>query len=217
MNLDEVIHDPKVKKAAVTFAAGYAKQMMEGQYTRLFQSGLGKSLMGLSRPSKLAVEAALNLITAYLATREGRIANTPVKEFLWEIAKDAPSELSRRLLNGEVPASERGGMVVNVAVSDRQMVLEGLLRMEVQELEAFLGWLEHTSPGEREEMARSIAYLSEQQQRKLMSLPPEKARSLLALSQRTEPVSPRETSATVKADIAARVARLRAARTGKSR
>ncbi len=218
MNLDKIVRDPKLKKAAVSFAAGYAKRMMEGQYNRLFQTGLANSLIGLNRPSKLAIEAALNSVVAYLATREGGTANTPVKEFLWEVAKDAPSELSKRLLNGENLVSERSGMVdVNGTASDQQTVLEGLLRMNVQELEVFLGWLEHTSSEERAEMARAIANLGEEQQRKIMTLPPEKARSLLALSQQPEPTSPHETPAAAKADIAARVARLRATRARNSR
>ena len=64
MNVDDMLKSPALKKAAVTFATGYARRMMEGQYTRLMNTELGKQASRLSKPSKYAVEAVLNGIVA---------------------------------------------------------------------------------------------------------------------------------------------------------
>lgn len=82
MNVDDISKSPALKKAAVNFAAGYARRMMEGQYTRLMNTELGRQASRLSTPSKYAVEAVLKGIAAWVSTKEDKIANTPIKEFL---------------------------------------------------------------------------------------------------------------------------------------
>lgn len=169
---------PELKKAAVTFATGYAKRLLERQYTRLMQTEIGKWALQLSQPSKYAVEAVLNGIVAYLSTKEGAIANTPVKEFVWEIAKDAPSEISKRLLNGDHPPSASPVINVESSAEEKQTVLDGLLRMDADSLIAFLSWLEKASPEDRRQMAETMSTLAEEEQKKLLALTPEQARSL---------------------------------------
>ncbi len=168
-NIKELLKNPPLQNAAVTFAAGYAKRVLEGQYTRLMETELGKRATQLSRPSKYAVEAVLNGIVAYLATKEGTIANTPVKEFLWELAKDAPSEISKRLLNGDHAAASD----IEGSAEDARTVLDGLLRMEAKDLGTFMSWLEKASPEERHKMAETMSRLTEEEQTKLLALTPE--------------------------------------------
>ncbi len=183
MNTDDMLNSPALKKAAVTFATGYARRMMEGQYTRLMETELGKRAAQLTRPSKYAVEVVLNGIVAYLSTKESTLANTPVKEFLWEIAKDAPSEISKRLLNGDHKfASTAATPDVETGDGDSRTVLDGLLRMDADDLGTFLSWLEKATPEERSQMAESMAKLTEDEQRKLMTLQSEQGRTLLATS-----------------------------------
>ncbi len=185
MNADDMLKSPALKKAAVTFATGYARRMMEGQYTRLMQTELGNRAAHLSRPSKYAVEVLLNGIVAYLSTKEGTIANTPVKEFLWEIAKDAPSEISKRLLNGEhKTATNAATNDVEPGNDDSRTVLDGLLRMDADDLGTFLSWLEKATPDERSQMAEAMAKLTEDEQRKLMTLQDEQVRTLLTTPSR---------------------------------
>jgi hypothetical protein len=180
MSLSDLLKTPSLQKAATTFAAGYARRMLEGQYTRLFETDLGKRATKLSRPSKYAVEAVLNGIVAYLSTKEDTLANTPVKAFLWEVAKDAPSEISKRLLNGDhkTPASPLHGF--ETSDPDKQTVLDGLLRMDASNLGTFLSWLEKASPEDRRQMAETMSRLTEEEQKKLLALTPEQARVLFA-------------------------------------
>lgn len=120
MNSDPVFDNKALAKAAATFAGGYAKRMMESRYNRLMESELGKRLSRLSSPSKYAVEAVLNGIVAYLATKESSLANTPIKQFLWEVAKDAPSEISKQLLNGEhMPGT--GAATIDIEAGNDEM------------------------------------------------------------------------------------------------
>lgn len=191
-------NSPELKKAAVTFATGYAKRMMEGQYTRLMQTAAGKRAAELSRPSKYAVEVVLNGIVAYLSTKEGAIANTPIKEFLWEIAKDAPSEISKRLLNGDQPRAADHAIDVEASVEDKQTVLDGLLHMEADNLSAFLSWLEKTSPEDRRQMAETMAKLTEDEQRKLLALTPEQARSLFLSASPPQQAKPPKREGAIK-------------------
>lgn len=178
MNIKELLKNPPLQKAAVTFAAGYAKRVLEGQYSRLMETQLGKRAAQLNRPSKYAVEAVLNGIVAYLATKEGTLANTPVKEFLWELAKDAPSEISKRLLNG----AHAEPIDVEVSGEDARTVLDGLLRMDANDLSTFMSWLEKASPEERHKMAEKMSKLTEDEQKKLLALTPEHARELFTSS-----------------------------------
>ena len=178
MNIKELLKNPPLQKAAVTFAAGYAKRVMEGQYSRLMETELGKRAAQLNRPSKYAVEAVLNGIVAYLATKESTLANTPVKEFLWELAKDAPSEISKRLLNGDHAAAN----AIEVSGEDARTVLDGLLQMDANDLGTFMSWLEKASPEERHKMAETMSKLTEEEQKKLLSLTPEQARMVWASS-----------------------------------
>lgn len=187
MNANAIFKSPALKKAGATFLAGYAKRMMEGHYTRLMETEVGRRATQMSRPSKYAVEAVLNGIAAYLSTKEGTIANTPVKEFLWEVAKDAPSEISKRLLNGD-HATSAG--VIDTSTEDRQTVLDGLLRLDANDLGTFLSWLENASPEERHQMAEAMSKLTEEEQKKLLVLTPDQARNLFASS--FEPTAPKQ-------------------------
>lgn len=185
--------DDKTKKAVVTFAVGYAKRMMEGQYTRMTNTKFGQQASRLNRPSKYAVEAVLNGIVAWASTKENKFANTPVREFLWELAKDAPSEISKRLLNGD-HAETNNGETVNG--EDARTVLDGLLRMDANDLNTFTSWLEKASPEERHQMAETMSKLTEDEQKKLLALSPEQARTLFASkSVPKEPAAPKSESA----------------------
>ena len=186
MNIDDTLKNPDLKKAAVTFAVGYAKRMMEGQYTRLMTTELGKQAARLNRPSKYAVEAILNGIVAWASTKETKFANTPVKEFLWELAKDTPSEISKRLLNGD----HSEPIDVEVSGEDARTVLDGLLRMDANDLSTFMSWLEKASPEERHKMAEKMSKLTEDEQKKLLALTPEQARVLFASSSDSDQPEP---------------------------
>jgi hypothetical protein len=148
------------------------------------QSKVGRQLGELNRPSKLAVEAVLNGLVAYLATKEGSFANTPIRAFLWEVAKDTPSEISKRLLNGKHTAMANP-MTIEAVASDKDQwnVLDGLLRMDASNLAIFLSWLEKATPDERRQMAEAMSKLTEEEQAKMLALTPKQAQAALAKSQ----------------------------------
>ena len=176
MDVDGILNSPALRKAAVTFAAGYARRIMEGQYTRLMDEDLVGPASDLSRTSKYAVEAVLNGIVAWLSTKEDTIANTPLKEFLWETIKDAPSEISKRLLNKDGPAAINGER----GEKDKRAVLDGLLQMDADDLSAFLSWIEQAAPEERRHMAQIMSKLTEEECGKLRALTPEQLETLFS-------------------------------------
>ncbi len=196
MNLQDILANPKLHKAASTFAVGYAKRMMEGNYDRLMDTEVGQKAASLSRPKKLAIEVALNGLAAYLSTKESQFADAPIKSFLWELAKDAPSELSKRLLNGDHAKSsdaKQSGPIDVEVVREEATVMEGLLKMPAEDLAAFLTWLQGATPEERHWMAEAMAGLSEEQQAKLSKLTPEQAKLLLkTMRPKSEPTPPPE-------------------------
>lgn len=195
MNIQEILANPKLHKAATTVAVEYAKRMLEGQYTRLAETAIGQQAKALSRPKKLAIEAALNALAGYLSTKEEKYAGTPLKSFFWDLAMDAPSEISKRLLNGDHPeaaAAKPAGVIdVEVIKAEEATVLEGLLKMPPEDLTAFLAWLQTATPEERHGMAEAMAGLSEAEQAKFAKLSPEQARLLLAsMTPKPEPALP---------------------------
>ena len=146
----------------------------------------------LSRPKKLAIEAALNALAGYLSTKEGKLAETPLKSFFWDLAMDAPSEISKRLLNGEHPeggtTKSESTIDVETIKPEEATVLEGLLKMPPEDLTAFLTWLRSATPEERQTMVEVMAGLSEEEQAKLAKLSPEQAKLLLGtLTPKAEP------------------------------
>lgn len=183
MDPDDLLGNPKLQKAASTFAAGYAKRMLEGRYSQLTETKAGQRLVNLSRPNKLIIEAALNGLVSYLSTKESSLANSPVKEFLWEIAKDAPSEISKRLLNGDhkrtKSADASSATDVETGESEQRGVMEGLLKIKPDDLGAFLIWLESASIEERRFMAEAMSQLTEEQQSKMVGLSSEREKTFL--------------------------------------
>ena len=110
---------------------------------------------------------------------------------------DAPSEISKRLLNGDHArgqASRQPSVIdVDVTAEEQATVLEGLLKMPPTELAAFLTWLQGATDEERRGMAEAMAKLSADEQVKLASLTPEQAKLLLtSLPPEQKPTPPPE-------------------------
>ena len=108
------------------------------------------------------------------------------------MVKDAPSEISKRLLNGDHAET----IDVEVSGEDARPVLDGLLRMDAKDLSAFMSWLEKASPEERHKMAETMSRLTEDEQKKLLALSPEQARALFASTSDTQqPAAPKSEGA----------------------
>lgn len=185
MNLNHFLEHPDLHQAAITFASGYAKRMMEGQYDRVMDTKVGQKLSDIARPRKYAIEVALNGIFAYLATKKKNFVKNPVQELIWEVGMNAPSEISKRLLNGyhgKPDSSKLPVAVTNVETSatEEQSAMQGLLQMNPQDLATFLTWLQTATPEERNWMAESMSRLTADEQAKLAALTPDQAKTLFA-------------------------------------
>lgn len=186
MNFQDFFTKPNLEKFSVTVASLYAKRMLEVQYDRFGNTELFQRAKSLSRPQKLVIEGAMYLLVGYLSTKESRFADTPLKSFLWEVAKDGPSEIAKRLLNGThngagTRHSGAGVIDVEAAHVEEMTVMEGLLRMPPADLETFLVWLQSASPEERRWMAEVMARLTEEQQATLAKLSPDQAKLVLEM------------------------------------
>lgn len=170
MNLTRLLSDPDLRKAMVIFASGYSKRMAAPYYAKLLETDLGRQAMRLNWASKLTIEAVLNGVVAYVATKENAVVTSPFREFLWEMLKDAPSELSRQLLADTVVEPGR--------VDTRRSELKETPR-ETGEIPAkggdeFITWLDGTTKGEREEMLRVLMTFDPKETRETTIGPPPK-------------------------------------------
>lgn len=174
--MDGTLENPNLKKVAAIFAVGYAKRMMEQHLDRLMGTGFGRQAIRWNTSSKYAAEAALNAMVAWASTRERDFANTPIKLFLWELAKDAPSEISKRLLN----RPQSGANSAEIDKEDEKAAFESLLLMDEDDLAMLTSWLQQASPEERKKLAEQMSILTREQQKKLLSMTPEQVRVLFA-------------------------------------
>jgi hypothetical protein len=87
MTLTQMLQDEQLSDGLAVFGSLYAKQMMEAQYDRFMTTWAGQRLDGLSRPAKLGIEAALNLLAAYASTKlvslTGCVLLMPVAASSW--------------------------------------------------------------------------------------------------------------------------------------
>ncbi len=170
--------DDKVLNGFALFASGYSKRMMQGRYGSFMGSDMGKKLLGLSRPSKLGLEAAMNGIMAFLGTREREIGSTPFRKYLFEVIKDAPSEISKRLLNHTPTVNTDHELVA----SSQKAVAESLLELDDATLTAFLTWATNSTTQERAAAMSLLGSLDGAQVAKFTSLSLEQRASFLQLA-----------------------------------
>jgi len=155
MNPLDFVQQPRFQKGLATLAAGLAKQRLETQYNRLGETEAVKRIQNLSRPTKLAIELALNLISASLNAYEDKLPGGVLSEFVMQLAQDAPAEISKRILNGDtVFASvqrEPGASPAGVA-----KILQSMAEMDSESLEALLSAARSSTIEERRNLAQAL-------------------------------------------------------------
>lgn len=119
------------------FASGYAKRLLESQYDSVAMTELGQRLHSLDSRLKYGIEAALYAVMAYAYQRLPK--ETPIQILLKEIAMDIPSELSKRIINGDAPGGRRG---VDCASSP-------LSKLDNESLRSLTSWLSQMTQEER--------------------------------------------------------------------
>mgnify|MGYP001564021362 CR=1 FL=1 len=129
--------DQSTLNALGVFASGYAKRFLESQYDSLAKTDLGQRLHGLDSRLKYGIEAALYAAMAYAYQRLPM--ETPIQVFLKELAMDFPSELSKRMINGDIP---EGGAVGDCASAP-------LSELDNESLLSLARWLSQMTQEER--------------------------------------------------------------------
>lgn len=155
MNPLDLVQEPRFQKGLAAFAAGYAKRMLEGQYNRFGETQTGKRLQGLNLSTKLGIEVALNLAAASLNAYEDKLPGHVWKEFLMQLAEDAPSEISKRILNGDsetASAVREAGESPEVAAA----VLRSMAEMDPTSLESLLSAAKIGTSADRQALAQSL-------------------------------------------------------------
>jgi hypothetical protein len=164
MKLDKLIQDEKLRRGAAVFASSYAKRMLEDRYDRLMETRAGKELKKLNRPTKLGIEAAVNLLAGYLATKEVTQSDPIWKQVAYEILSDAPSEFSKRLLNGQPHAQSNISLQDPAVHEESETALEALRQLKPDTLEHMLAWLRSSGEADRQQFADYLASLVQGEQ-----------------------------------------------------
>jgi hypothetical protein len=205
----QILQDPRFRDGLAVFGSSYTKRMLEGQYDKLISSAVGQRLYNLGRPTKLGIEAALNLLAAYISTNETALTDTAWKKFAYQVVMDAPSEIAKRLLNGPGAQSTRASEASDASISgEQQLAWETLRQLEPQTLEDLLTWLRGASDADRRQLADYLSRLVENQGPK-SSVDSENASNAGALpTPSSVPREPRARRASLVSDLGKGMARL---------
>jgi hypothetical protein len=150
MKLTELLKDERMQNGLAVFGSLYAKRMLEGRYDQVMNTAAGQKLKSLDRPTKLGIEAALNFLAAYASTKETTLINQPWKKFVFEVVRDAPAELNKRLLNGKEHAPAP-------VATEEQIALESLGRLDSDSQQKLMDWLRSAGDKERQQMAEHLS------------------------------------------------------------
>ena len=167
--------DKKLLNGLAIFASGYVKRWMEGNYDALMRTAAARRLMECGKPNRYGIEAALNALFAYADQNWSH--DTPLRRLLREVALDAPSEISKRLVNGfrdEVLSGVRENPPEHTKSFE-----QALLQLDDATLGALLSWLARTTPTDRARLRSLVGTLSDEELGKLARLSPADLEALM--------------------------------------
>lgn len=158
--------DEKLLNGLATFASSYVKRWMEANYDALTRTAPARKLMECGKPTRYGIEAALYALLAYADQRWA--GDTPMTKFVREVVMDAPSEISKRLVNGfrEEAMASAGAGTPDQSKSVEQM----LLGLDDATLGALLAWLARTTPENRARVRSLLGTLSDEELQKIARL-----------------------------------------------
>lgn len=153
--LTDILKDERIHDGLALFGSLYARRLLEDPYDRLMNTPVAEKLKALNRPTKLGIEAAVNLLAACVSSNEAALTDKPWKKFAFEVLMDAPSELNKRLLNGE-----HGGQPVPDSISkEEKAALHTLRELDPYTTETLLAWLRTAGSDERQKLVEYLASL----------------------------------------------------------
>jgi hypothetical protein len=170
--------DQKNANFVAVVLSSYAKRVLETRYDELFKTELGERAKGLDPATKYLIEGGLYAALAYGDTKFPD--DKPWKKFLFEVLKDAPSELSKRLINGvkaeaadhAPPANDKGDT----------SALQRVLAMDDEALAILMRWGADASEADFARIVATASELTLADMNKLDRLPASQRRSVLGVS-----------------------------------
>jgi hypothetical protein len=160
--------DEKLFNGLAIFASSYVKRWMENNYDALMRTAPARKLMECGKPTRYGIEAALYALLAYGDQRWS--GDTPLSKFVREVVRDAPSEISKRLVNGF--REEVMACVTKGAPDQTKSVEQMLLGLDDAKLGALLAWLARTSPEDRARIRSLLGTLSDEELQRAARLAP---------------------------------------------
>ena len=166
------------------FFASYLKRWLEPRYDALMRSAALRPLMNAGAPTRYGVEATLYALTAWMDQRWA--PESEMGKLIKEVAKDAPVEISRRMVNAfrdEVLTEARRGNADQYSDVDSETakIIEiTLLNLDDETLGPLLVWMARITPEERAKLRPFLGTLSSDEMRRTVRMPPEELASRLA-------------------------------------
>jgi len=158
----------KLLNGLATFASSYVKRWMEANYDALMRAAPARKLMECGKPTRYGIEAALYALLAYADQRWS--GNTPMTKFVREVMMDAPSEISKRLVNGF--REEAMAPAATGTPEQTKGVEQMLLGLDDATLGPLLAWLARTTPEDRARVRSLLGTLSDEELQKVSRLTP---------------------------------------------
>jgi len=154
----------KALDAATVFLGGYAKRWMESNYDRLMATETGRAAQSLDKRIRYVLEAGLY---GLLVVMDRQLPDSsPVERLVKEIALDAPSEISKRLINGAVHA------VAAARDQGQDSHLRNLLGLDEPAITEFLTYFGTLDSRERESVLHLIRDLEPGELSSFLALAP---------------------------------------------
>lgn len=130
-------------------ASNYAKRFLEGRYTQLFQSDMGKELKKLNIQTKYVMEFILYSLSAIADRRISE--NSPLKKFIKEVGGDIAPEIAKRLINGDAEYS-----AFSELLPENEALLNYLLEIEEADLQQIVSSLKNTHGDSQSEVLKDL-------------------------------------------------------------
>ncbi len=177
--------DDKLKYRLAYGAASATKILLERVYDALFRTHVGETLQRSGGASKATMTAAL--ILAGMALDERLDESSAAKRYARELILDFPSEVARRVVNGDIkPRSESGGGDAGGSLRSAPMIslIERILAINGDEKrEEFVRFLDTLTPEQKATAKRKFRSLLAEDLQRFATLTPASRESLLRFLQ----------------------------------
>ncbi|MCC6695762.1 MAG: hypothetical protein IT365_09045 [Candidatus Hydrogenedentes bacterium] len=144
--------EAKLSQALGSFLSGYIRRMLEAHYDKLVETDLGQTITHLPLSTRYGIEAGLYGLLALLdiVMKDDSLLRKVAKD----VISDAPSEISKRIING---AKSSSGRMEGYDKEDVAIVLRSFLALKEEDRETILLW---ASSGEPRNQRAILTYLA---------------------------------------------------------